>query len=155
MGSRWLQAKRFKIKIYREKKRGVLKKYSSELVNIGSSVNKEGMHTLYKNKHLGVTSRDLSINMPRQAALDLSKAGRIEPLRYFRLLDDTFARARLYYSDNPGYCYIIELNRRTKVHRRSIKYLSRDIAYGRYCDDTIDWSDEFYHPLIPETHISG
>lgn len=156
MAKSWLVAKRFKMKIYRAKARGVKESRSSEMINVGRSVNKEGMRALYSGKALGVTSKDLSINIhsePRQAALELrEKIGSAEPLRYFRLLDDAFARARLYYSDNPNHCFIVELDRRTKVHRRSIKYISRDIAYGRYCDGSIDWSDDFYHPLILETH---
>lgn len=164
MAKRWLQQKRLKMKVFREKGRGVLKMYSSATINTGRSVNKEGMAALYPNKGLGVSTKDLLvhnrpyepvvINEPRQAARELREKVRngTEPLRYFRLLDDAFARARLYYSSNPEYCYILELDRRTSLHRRSIKYLSRDIAYARWLDGSLDWSDEFYHPDIPETH---
>jgi hypothetical protein len=167
MAKRWLQQKRLKMKVYRAKARGILKMYSSEKVNVGRSINKEGMAALYSGKGLGVTMKDLQTfnfrykptptSEPRQAARELREKVRngTEPLRYFRLLDDAFARARLYYSSNPEYCYIIELDRRKKLHRRSIRYNDRDIAYARYCDDTIDWSEEFYHPLIPETHDPG
>lgn len=159
MAKSWLQAKLFKMKVYRAKARGVMKRYSSETISVGRSVSKEGMAELYKDsvRGLGVTTKQLQdfnhrVSEPRQAALELrEKVKGTEPLRYFRLLDDAFARARLYYSDNPEYCYILELNRCTSVHRRSIKYLSRDIAYGRYCDDSIDWSSDFYHERIPET----
>lgn len=165
MAKRWLQQKRLKMKVYRAKARGVMKQYSSEVISVGRSVNKEGMAALYPNKGLNVTFKELDrynrqtepISEPRQAARELREKVRngTEPLRYFRLLDDAFARARLYYSSNPEYCYIIELDRRCSLHRRSIKYLSRDIAYARYCDGSIDWSPEFYHPLIPETHPSA
>lgn len=161
MAKSWLVAKRLRMKIYRTRKRGVKERRSSEMVNAGRTISKEGMSELYIDavRGLGVTTKQLqdfnhrSISEPRQAALELLvKMDSAEPLRYFRLLDDAFARARLYYSSNPEYCHIVELDHRTKVHRRSIKYLSRDIAYGRYCDDTIDWSLDFYHPLILETH---
>lgn len=164
MAKSWITAKRLKMKVYRAKARGVMKQYSSAKINIGSTVNKEGMAALYADsrKIHGVTYSDLGRynrnkppdNEPRQAAKELREKVRngTEPLRYFRLLDDAFARARLYYSSNPEYCYIIELDRRTREHRRSIKYHNRDIAYGRYCDGSIDWDSVFYHPLIPETH---
>lgn len=162
MAKSWITQKRLKMKVYRAKARGIMKKYSAEVVKCGRTVNKEGMAALYPNRSLGVTLTDLdkfnrhkvNYSEPRQAARELREKVRngTEPLRYFRLLDDAFARARLYYSSNPEYCYIIELDRRTGINRRSIKYLSRDIAYGRYCDGSIDWSPDFYHALIPETH---
>ena len=165
MAKSWIKAKRLKMKVYRAKARGVMKRYSSEVISCGRSVNKEGMAALYSGKGLNVTFKDLdrynrqqpTISEPRQAARELREKVRngTEPLRYFRLLDDAFARARLYYSSNPEYCYIIELDRRCSLHRRSIKYLSRDIAYARYCDGTIDWDATFYHPLIPETHTQS
>jgi len=168
MAKRWLQQKRLKMKVFRAKARGVMKPYSSQKVNCGTTPNKEAME-MYRNaaRGLGVTMTDLAkfnyqykptpISGPRQAARELREQVRngTEPLRYFRLLDDAFARARLYYSSNPEYCYIIELDRRKNTHRRSIRYLSRDIAWGRYCDGSIDWDSEFYHPMIPETHGSA
>lgn len=168
MAKRWLQAKRLKQKTYRAKARGVMKPYSSEKINAGRSPNKEAM-AMYRNaaRGLGVSMTELArfnfqyqpeaISEPRQAARELREKVRngTEPLRYFRLLDDAFARARLYYSSNPEYCYILELDRRKKTHRRSIKYIDRDLAYARYCEDTINWDADLYHPLIPETHISG
>lgn len=160
MAKQWISQKRLKMKVYRAKARGVMKRYSSEVISCGRSVNKEGMATLYPNKGLGVTTQDLlrynrplMVSEPRSAARELREKVRngTEPLRYFRLLDDAFARARLYYHNNPDYCCIVELDRRSSVHRRSIKYNNRDIAYARYCDGSIDWSEEFYHPLILET----
>lgn len=164
MAKGWIQSKQLKMKKYRAKARGVMKSYSSEKINCGRTPNKDAMQ-MYRNaaKGLGVTMKDLytfnfqykpeAISEPRQAARELREKVRngTEPLRYFRLLDDAFARARLYYSSNPEYCYILELNRRKGSHRRSIKYLSRDIAYARWLEDTIDWDEEFYHPMIPET----
>lgn len=168
MAKQWIQQKRLKMKVYRAKARGVLKQFSSEKVNCGRTPNKEAMQ-MYRNaaRGLGVTMKDLytynfqykpeAISEPRQAARELREKVRngTEPLRYFRLLDDAFARARLYYSSNPEYCYIIELDRRRKTHRRSIRYLSRDIAWARYCDGSIDWDAELYHPDIPETSNPG
>ena len=161
MAKQWITQKRLKMKVFRAKARGVMKRYSSEVIKCGRTVNKEGMATLYPNRSLGVTLTDLdkfnrvkeTFSEPRQAARELREKVRngTEPLRYFRLLDDAFARARLYYSSNPEYCFIIELDRRNGLHRRSIKYLSRDIAYARYCDGSIDWSPTLYHPMIPET----
>lgn len=159
MAKSWIIAKRLKMKVYRAKGRGVLKMYSSSTINTGRSVNKEGMAQLYPNRGLGVTTKDLQrynsgpISEPRQAARELREQVRngTEPLRYFRLLDDAFARARLYYSSNPEYCYILELDRRTLVHRRSIKYFNRDIAYARWLEGSLDWEPQLYHPMIPET----
>lgn len=164
MAKGWLTAKLLKQKVYRAKARGVMKQFSSQKINCGSTPNREVMQ-MYKNaaRGLGVTMKDLytynfqykpeAISEPRQAARELREKVRngTEPLRYFRLLDDAFARARLYYSSNPDYCYILELDRRTGRHRRSIKYLSRDIAWSRYCDGSIDWDKILYHSMIPET----
>lgn len=162
MAKAWIVAKRLKMKVYRAKTRDVMKSYSSEMINVGRTINKVGMEALYKDsvRGLGVSYTDIQkynsekSTEPRQAARELREKVRngTEPLRYFRLLDDAFARARLYYSLNPTYCYVLELDRRVQRHRRSIKYLDRDVAYARYLDDTIDWDSEFYHELIPETH---
>lgn len=164
MAKRWLTSKTFKMKKYREKsRRGALKMYSAAKISTGSSPNKEVMQ-MYRNsaKWLGVSMEELyrynrePVSVERQAARDLRNniKNACPEFMYFRLVDDSWLRARMYFHFNPEMYYIVEFNPRTKGRRRSIQYKNRDVAYTRWSESTIDWvpSAKFYHPSIPETY---
>lgn len=162
MAKRWVIQKRLKEKRYREKSRGVMKRLSAESINCGRSPNKEVM-SWYKNSanSLGwcINFQDVvkhNVNQPRAEALKLADTIRnaCPEWKYFRLLDDCFVWARMYFQNNPERCCILEYDKRRKVLRRSIVYRNRDVAYQRWYGCTIDWvnSTDLYHPNIPETH---
>lgn len=162
MAKGWLTAKRLKMKKYREKSRGVMKSLSSERINVGKTPNKEIMSWYINSaRGLGVSINDIykynsaPTSAERKAALD--RAAEIRDARpewrYFRLIDDRWLRAHMYYQDNPARCCVLELDPQTQRTRRSIVYRSRDVAYQRWLSRTIDWVEEadLYHPNIPET----
>lgn len=160
MAKRWLQSKRLKQKTYRARARGVMKRYSSERINTGMPPNQEVMQW-YKNaanslKHSHRPMKELifhNSNQPRKEAMELKRE--IEDAcpewMYFRLVDDSWLRARLYFQLNPERAVIVTYSPRSGLSTRSVVYKSKDIAYQRFCSDTLDWSLEFYHPNIPET----
>lgn len=166
MAKRWLLAKRFKMKVYRAKARGVKERRSSEKVNTGATPNKEVM-SWYRNsaRWLSVPMSELyrynrqPMSDARQAVKDLINDTKDNNARpewwYFRLVDDGWLRARMYFSNdhNSERCCVVEFSPKTSLSRRSIVYRNRDVAYQRWCEETIDWVDpsEFYHPNIPET----
>lgn len=161
MAKQWLKQKRFKSKVYRERARGVMKRYSGERVTAPSQPNPEVM-SWYKNAagtlwDASIPVRELSYynsNVPRQEALDL--ADKIKNTRpewlYFRLIDDGFLRARMYFQFKPERCVITELDKRSKRLRRSIVYRNRDVCHQRWLSSTLDWAEVLYHPSIPETY---
>jgi len=164
MAKRWLTAKRLKVKTYRARARGVMKKFSSERINVGMPPNREIMQW-YKNaatslKHGLVDMREMmhyNSNEPRKEAQALKHE--IEEAcpkwMYFRLVDDAWLRARMYFQLNPERCCVLEYDPRRNTYRRSIEYKSKDRAYQRWCSGTIDWVEpsQYYHPNIPETGI--
>lgn len=162
MAKRWMIQKRLKEKRYREQSRGIMKQYSAARVNCGATPNKEIM-SWYSNsaRGLGVPYEEIArhntqwVNSPRHQALvrrnELRNA--CPEWMYFRLLDDGFLRARMYFQYNPELCCVVEYNKRNKVLRRSIEYRNRDVAYQRWMNCTMDWvePDFLYHKHIPET----
>lgn len=165
MAKRWLQAKRLKQKKYREKGRGVMKRYSSECIKAGTQPNPEVM-TWYKNAARGlqngnISDRELAYwnsNLPRQEALDLRKQLKNACPEWLRivLVDNEFLRARLYFQFSPERCCVVILDKETGSSRRSVVYRNRDVAYQRWESNTLTWVDPsaLYHPNIPETFQS-
>lgn len=160
MAKRWLTAKRLKQKTYRARARGVMKRYSSERINVGMPPNKEVMQW-YKNAATSLKHTHHSMdefifhnsNQPRKEAMELKREleNACPAWMYFRLVDDAWCRARMYFQLNPERCVIVTYSPRSGLSARSIEYKSKDRAYQRWCSDTVDWSLEFYHPNIPET----
>lgn len=162
MAKRWVVQKRLKMKAYREKSRGIMHQYSAARVNCGASPNKEIMQW-YKNsaRGLGVSFEDLArlnvnwSNEPRKETLALREKliNQCPEWMYFRIIDDGFLRARMYFSHNPERCCVVEYDKRRKRLRRSIIYRNRDVAYIRWREGTIDWVEvgNEYHENIPET----
>lgn len=160
MAKRWMTQKRLKQKTYRERARGVMKRFSGERMSGGSRPNPEIMQW-YKNaaqslkKGIAVLDDEvLRFNAPRAEAQ--WKRIQLQNTRpewmYFRLVDDAWLRARMYFQLQPNErCCVVEFHPRTGLHRRSIVYRNRDRAYHRWTSKSIDWSDELFHPSIPET----
>ncbi len=160
MAKGWIKAKQFKQKKYRERSRGVMKRFSSGRISGGQAPNQEVM-SWYRNAAKGLSKGLLApatiarANQPRQEALELrDKIKNACPeYRYFRLVDDPWLRARMYFDLNPEVYIIVEYNPKLGCSRRSIPYFNRDIALQRWYENTTDWVDfsSFYHPRIPET----
>lgn len=164
MAKRWVVQKRLKEKTFRERSRGIMKRYSSEKINGGATPNKEVI-SWYKNsaKSLGWNThfQDVvryNVNTPRAEALKLAEkvSNECSPWMYFQLLDDAFTRARMYFQNNPELCCVVEYDKRRKVIRRSTVFSDRDTAYNRWMDNSIVWVDPdyLYHKRIPETFES-
>jgi len=162
VAKRWMVQKRLKMKRFRAKARGHMKKYSAEQMSGGSTPNPEVM-SWYKNaanslSNGSIPQREMmhyNSNIPRKEALALRDKiiDACPEWMYFRLVDDGWLRARMYFAHNPERCCVVALDKRTKHHRRSIVYKNRDVAYQRWCESTVDWVEpsDFYHPNIPET----
>jgi hypothetical protein len=160
MAKRWLTAKRLKQKTYRAKARGVLKRFSSERINVGMPPNPEVMQW-YKNaanslKHTHFPVKELifhNSNQPRKEAMERKREleNACPAWMYFVLVDDAWCRARMYFHLNPERACIVSFSPRSGLSIRSVVYKSKDRAYQRWCSDTVDWSETFYHPNIPET----
>jgi len=159
MAKSWLKQKTFKQKVYRERARGVMKRFSADTVKAGSRPNPDIVQW-YKNAAeslkigVGVDFEDLAkANAPKVEAnwerIQLKNA-RPEWLNC-RLVDDGFLRARMYFQLSPERCCIVCLDKRTMKIRRSVVYRSRDRCLARWKDGSIDWSPEHFHPSIPET----
>lgn len=166
MVQRWLQQKQVKIKRQKAMRRGVLKQYSTDMVNASRTPNPEAM-AMYRNAAhgLGVSMRALAmtnyrykptpISHERQAVKDLMK--KIEQscpdLLFYKLVDDSFMRARMYFNHNPPVYLIVEEDFKKKTHKRSIEYRHPEYAYQRWLGDTITWVDDacFRHPRIAKT----
>lgn len=162
MAKRWVTQKRLKMRKYRAKARGHLKRFSAGQMSGGSRANPEIMQW-YKNSANSLSNGSISqremmyfnSNDPRKETLELRDTikNACPEWMYFRLVDDGWLRARMYFQHNPERCLVVELNKRTSRARRSIVYKDRDIAYQRWCSSTIDWVEpsQYYHPNIPET----
>lgn len=166
MAKKWMTQKRLKMKRYRAKARGHMKRFTAARMSGGSRPNPEIM-AWYKNSANSLSNGSISqkemmhfnSNDPRKEALELRneiKNARPEWM-YFRLVDDGWLRARMYFQHNPERCCVLELDKRYDRSRRSIVYRNRDVAYQRWCEKTIDWVEphQYYHPNIPETFPPG
>lgn len=154
MAKRWLTQKTLKIKRRKAKQRGIMPKLHQASVNSGPVPDDKGWYSTTK-----TLNYDLDVilvkhyNTPRQEAQALRHKikSACPEYMYFRLVDDSWLRARLYFSSDHRTNIIVEYNPKTKVHRRSIPYKNRDVARIRWEQSTIDWAEDFLHPNISET----
>lgn len=147
----------------RVKRSGLSKRFSSEFINTGSTLNKIGMDALYSGNKLPLNSDGFLVTLfgkdtnnggpARVEALKLRERilNQVDPARHFKVLETEKLRVLMYYINPSDGFFFVQYEKQTGIVRKSLTYKSKQRAMRFFNANDVKWISKFQAPLVPET----